>query len=294
MTAIELPPFARRLLEAARLQRTPCGAGHIVWRLWGAGAPLVMLHGGAGSWTHWVRNIAAVVAAGRLACVPDLPGFGDSDLPPGGKDADAVVLPLADGIAVLCGDMPVDIVAFSFGSLVAALLAAQMPRRVSRLIVVGAPVLPLQTGKGMTLKPWIHLPTQDERNDIHRFNLQAIMLHRPTSIEGPALALQALNVPRDRMPGRKLVTTHAFRDALGQIECEFWVVYGAEDSLYKDRWPEVLGMLGANALCRGTTLIPDAGHWVQFEEADRFNAELMWMLAQPAEPDGSTVGRTGC
>ena len=280
MYAIELPAEAQRLLDQARVQHTPCGAGHTVWRLWGAGAPLVMLHGGAGSWTHWVRNIAAVVAAGRMACVPDLPGFGDSGLPPGGKDADAVVLPLADGIAVLCGDMPVDIVAFSFGSLVAALLAAQMPRRVSRLILVGAPVLPLQTGKGMNLKPWSHLPTQDERNDAHRFNLQAIMLHRPASIEGPALALQAINVPRDRMPGRKLVTTHAFRDALGQIECEFWVVYGAEDSLYKDRWPDVLGMLSANGLCRGTTLIPDAGHWVQFEEPDRFNAELTRVLAR--------------
>ena len=50
-----------------------------------------MLHGGAGSWTHWIRNIEAVAAAGRMACVPDLPGFGDSDVPPGNKDADGVV-----------------------------------------------------------------------------------------------------------------------------------------------------------------------------------------------------------
>ena len=282
MTAMELPFEAQRLLEAARLQRTPCGAGHIVWRLWGAGAPLFMLHGGAGSWTHWVRNIAAVVAAGRMACVPDLPGFGDSDLPPDGKDADAVVQPIADGIAVLCGDMPVDIVAFSFGSLVATLMAVRLRRRVSRLILVGAPVLPLSSGKGVTLKHWRHLPTQSERNEAHRFNLQAIMLHRPASIEGPALALQALNVPRDRMPGRKLVTTHAFRDALGQIECEFWVIYGEQDTLYKERWPEVLGMLDANALCRGAMLIPDAGHWVQFEEPDRFNSELQRVLGGAA------------
>jgi len=29
----------------------------VVWRTWGTGTPLVLLHGGYGSWLHWVRNI---------------------------------------------------------------------------------------------------------------------------------------------------------------------------------------------------------------------------------------------
>ena len=38
---------------------TPCGNGKMVWRHWGKGPPLVLLHGGFGSWTHWIRNIEA-------------------------------------------------------------------------------------------------------------------------------------------------------------------------------------------------------------------------------------------
>jgi copper chaperone CopZ len=50
-------------LEArARRQETPCGDGALVWREWGPPGggterPLVLFHGGSGSWRHWVRNI---------------------------------------------------------------------------------------------------------------------------------------------------------------------------------------------------------------------------------------------
>ena len=42
--------------EADRIE-TPCGDGMMVWRRWGSGPPLVLLHGGYGSWMHWVRNV---------------------------------------------------------------------------------------------------------------------------------------------------------------------------------------------------------------------------------------------
>ena len=31
--------------------------------MWGEGRPLVLLHGGTGSWMHWVRNVEDAVAA---------------------------------------------------------------------------------------------------------------------------------------------------------------------------------------------------------------------------------------
>jgi 2-hydroxy-6-oxonona-2,4-dienedioate hydrolase len=37
----------------------------IVWREWGSGSPLVLLHGGSGSWNHWVKNIAFLVKHNR-------------------------------------------------------------------------------------------------------------------------------------------------------------------------------------------------------------------------------------
>ncbi|MDB5843914.1 MAG: hydrolase-like protein, partial [Polaromonas sp.] len=55
----------------------------MVWRCWGEGAPVVLLHGGSGSWTHWIRNIPTLVACSRQVWAPDLPGFADSASPPG-------------------------------------------------------------------------------------------------------------------------------------------------------------------------------------------------------------------
>ncbi|HMA07763.1 MAG TPA: alpha/beta fold hydrolase, partial [Ramlibacter sp.] len=54
----------------------------IRWHRIGAGSPLVLLHGGNGSWLHWVRNIEALAEQHEL-WLPDLPGCGDShELPP--------------------------------------------------------------------------------------------------------------------------------------------------------------------------------------------------------------------
>lgn len=275
---MELPPQGRLLLESAQRRETFCGDGRTVWHLWGSGRPVLMLHGGSGSWTHWLRNIQAIVDSGRMAVVPDLPGFGESDAPPGSGDADAVVSPIALGLRSLQGDVgdgPFDVVAFSFGSLVAVLMAAQSPQLVRWLGFVGAPVLPLKRGRGVDLKPWSRTSTAEERAAVHRHNLGAIMLHRPESVDQLALALHAVNVPRDRLRRRMLVTTGAFGDAVAQLQCPFRAIYGEEDALYRGRWNEVENALRANSLFESMTVVRNAGHWVQFEEAQQFNE---WML----------------
>ena len=55
--------------------------GDVVWHVWGqehAGntTPLVLLHGGSGSWTHWVRNVQHL-AQTRSVWALDLPGCGE-------------------------------------------------------------------------------------------------------------------------------------------------------------------------------------------------------------------------
>lgn len=113
---LKLPAVAQVLLEQSRTVETSLGAGVMVWRCWGEGDPVVLLHGGSGSWTHWIRNIPMLLACGRQVWAPDLPGFGDSASPLGGGDADAVVVPLAIGLREVVGTGPHEIAAFSFGS----------------------------------------------------------------------------------------------------------------------------------------------------------------------------------
>ena len=69
-----------RLEQAARRHDVPVEGGAVAWRRFGKGPPLVLVHGGHGSWLHWARNVEALSNEFELF-VPDLPGYGDSAFP---------------------------------------------------------------------------------------------------------------------------------------------------------------------------------------------------------------------
>ena len=276
--AEDLPPEALSLLKRATRLTTPCGDGDMVWHAWGDGEPLVLLHGGSGSWTHWIRNVAAVAASGRRVLVPDLPGFGDSERPPGNGDADGVVPVLAEGLPYLLGMQSVDIVGFSFGGLCAGLLAAAHPELVRRLVLVGAPGFGLRE-KRLTLVAWQHLDDPHARASAHRRNLATLMLYRPESVDALAVGVQAANVPHDRMRRRKLAMTDILLRKLPAIECPLDAIYGEHDALYSGGMLDAVEKLLPAAPGFGRMLrIPEAGHWVQFEAADAFHAGLLQLL----------------
>ncbi|KQP17641.1 alpha/beta fold hydrolase [Pseudorhodoferax sp. Leaf267] len=284
-------PFARtlpnpiaRLQAAAQPLQTPCGDGHIQWHRWGpadAGprGPVVLLHGGSGSWTHWVRNIDALVAAGRQVLAPDLPGFGDSAVPPGGGDADAVAPALEQGLQLLLGAQACDLVGFSFGGLTAGLLLAEHPARATRLVLVGAPAMGVSDAGQIALRGWRHLPDAAAREAVHRHNLAVLMLHKPEAIDALALALHGANVERDRMQRRRLARTEALKNALQRVACPVHAIYGNEDVLYAGRMEALAKAFAESPHFQGLTLVDEAGHWVQYERPDAFDAALRQVLA---------------
>ena len=283
MHDLSSPALIDALRQQATVLRTPCGEGHAVWHRWGPATtgtrpPVVLLHGGSGSWTHWVRNIDALVAAGRQVLVPDLPGFGDSARPPGGADADAVAPVLALGLAELLGDAPCDLVGFSFGGMTAGLMAFAHPARVARLVLVGAPAMGLATRRLVVLHPWRHLDDAAAREKVHRGNLAALMLHHPESIDALALRLHIDNVVRDRMQGRRLAYTEVLKQALLELRCPVHAIYGREDALYRGRTDALAAAFAEAPALASFALVDDAGHWVQYERAETFNALLLAAL----------------
>ena len=282
------PAQVRALRARARRETTPCGAGETVWHVWGEARPdlppLVLLHGGSGSWTHWVRNIEDLVTAGRELWIPDLPGFGDSALSPvgAGADADALVAPLAEGLRALFGPHPCDLVGFSFGGLTAGLLLAAHPELARQLVLVGAPAMGVVPQRQFALKAWRHLPEAGQMA-AHRYNLAALMFEDAAlidALDGLALGLHVANVLRDRMPRRRLSHTDALAQALRQIDCPVHAIYGRSDAVYKE-WIGALEGAYAAAVpdFRGMALIDDAGHWVQFERPQAFARALLAALA---------------
>ena len=43
----------------------------VAYRVFGDGAPLVLMHGGAGSWLHWVLNVDALATRFRVLAIVD-------------------------------------------------------------------------------------------------------------------------------------------------------------------------------------------------------------------------------
>lgn len=288
MSSIEVPSFLslpeRTRLAQARRLATPCGDGQMVWHSWGERrdnqAPLVLFHGGSGSWTHWVKNILPLVDAGRWVLAADLPGFGDSAPPAGGGDADAMVAPLAAGLRALLPGEPVDLVGFSFGGMTAGLLLAEHPELARRLVLVGAPAMGLVPRRQFELRAWRHLSTPQEQAEIHRHNLGVLMLHDHDLIDGLALEVHIANVQRDRLPRRRLAHTDILARRLPAVPCPVHAIYGAHDAIYRAYIHQLEGAYAAAApVFRGLQLIEGAGHWVQFEAPQAFDAALRQALA---------------
>ena len=261
--------------RAERIE-TPCGDGALVWHRWGpaAGAPLLLLHGGSGSWTHWLRNITALADAGHSVLVPDLPGFGDSAAPPDGHDADVLPGWLERGLQRLIGDQPVDLVGFSFGGLVAGLWAQARPARVARLVLVGSPGLSDALLPPLNLRRWDALPAGPARTAVHRHNLLQLMLAHDDTATPLAVALHAANVERDRLRRRRLMLTAALVPVLPALVCPVHGIWGAQDVLYRHRLPLIGQVLSTAPGFQSMDLLPQAGHWVAFEAAGAFDAAL--------------------
>lgn len=284
LTLPELPFEAQALLRLATRMETPCGAGQMVWHRWAAktcqqsAVPVVLFHGGSGSWTHWLGNIAALVQSGREVFVPDLPGFGDSAAPSVGTDVDALPEPIEQGLAILLGYRACDLVGFSFGGMVAGLIAAQFPARANRLILVGAPGLGIAPETAVRLRAWRHLADPAQREAVHRGNLAALMVYRPQAITELALRLHVANVLRDRMQGRNLSRTDVLARALTHVVCRVDAIYGSEDALFRGRMALLEPALRQAKRFGSLHLIEAAGHWVQFEQLEAFDKALLAVL----------------
>jgi 2-hydroxy-6-oxonona-2,4-dienedioate hydrolase len=266
------------LEQGARVLHTPCGGGPLVWHVWGEGPPLLLLHGGSGSWTHWVRNVAPLAASGRSLWVPDMPGFGDSALPPGCEDADQLPPWLEQGLQQLLGDTPVDVLAFSFGALVAGYLATAHPERVASLLLIGAPALSAEALPPLPLLLWQRHPPGPARDAAHRRNLRLLMLAHDDAVDELALAVHAANVARDRMLRRKLMRTDALLRLLPGLRCPLAGWWGDQDVLYAHRLPVIGQALSRAPHYRGLTLRPGVGHWAMYEDAAAFNAgAVSWL-----------------
>lgn len=263
--------------QARRFTTRASPQGQVVWRSWGEGPHLVMLHGGAGSWMHWVRNIEAF-AAERTLWLPDLPGFGESDLPREGLDADSIAPMVLAGTVELLDGQAFDLLGFSFGSLVAGFMASEAPRKVRHLVLAGGSGLGVHQAARHELRSLRGLATDAAREEALRFNLAAMMIHDPANIDAMAVAVQDRSAQRDRVRDRKLARSDAMLRIAHTWQCPVSGIWGHNDGT-RLRDPQAFDDATARLGLRERHVMPRAGHWVQFEAAEAFNALVPRLLA---------------
>jgi pimeloyl-ACP methyl ester carboxylesterase len=267
--------FVARLDAAARHMETPCGDGRMVWRMWGHGEPLVLLHGGSGSWRHWARNIGPL-AERRLVICPDLPGLGESAMPHPAEDPGPVAAEVRAGIDLLLGDRPFDLCGFSFGALLSGHVAAQAGPMLRSVTLVGAGALGPKRQVTELVK--VRSAVGEARIAAHRHNLAALMFAEPRNIDGLALAIQEWNSQHARFQSRGFAGSTSLRDAIAKARVPVALLYGERDAI---AWPELelrFEALRAVQPEAWTGVIPGAGHWVAYEAAAAFIAMLLDML----------------
>ena len=261
--------------EARRIE-TPCGDGGMIWRVWGSGPPLVLLHGGYGSWMHWIRNVL-VLARHFTVIAPDLPGLGESATPPEPHSAEELARIIIDGLAtILPGGERFHLAGFSFGGVLGGHVAASLGEQVRGFTIVGSNGLglPRQPTELERQKPG---GTVEELLAIARHNLGVLMIADKDKIDDLAVYIQYTNAPRGRVRSRRFSRAGTLIQALPRVMAQLSGIWGGRDAganPYLDERKRALGEIQPGLRFE---IIPGAGHWVAYEAADRFNLVLAEM-----------------
>lgn len=278
----DLDRLAAPLDRAARLVRTPCGDGDMVWRGWGSGPPLFLLHGGSGSWLHWLRNIEHL-ALTRTVWAADLPGFGDSSDAPRPATVQTLAHFVADGARRLIGDAHGAVMAgFSFGAMMAVQAALHLEDVLAHVVVVGLGSADRPNQDVIQrMKSWRGLGDA-EMAAVQTHNLATLMIADPVRIDAVAVQMQTRNVLSSRLRAREMDGHRWLVDGIGRGRVPVSVILGDRDATlirppaYHAAW------LAERRPGAATHIVPGAGHWVAYEAAERFNPLMAALLVDIA------------
>lgn len=240
--------------------------------------PVLWLHGsgpGVTALTNWERIIDEL-AGDFFNVAPDIVGFGDSTHPePPPQGVAAFTEYRVDTLAALLdhlGISQVDMVGNSMGGVIALCFALKYPGRVRRIVLMGAGGAPVpMTPELMALIRFFDQPTVEAMAA-----LMTTFVHDPSAFGHDLTSIAAQRMARAMrpevershratfVPGDPLPIT---ADSMAKVTHPVLVVHGDDDRLV----PLASGQWYADVLPNAQLeVIPDAGHWLQIEQHDRF------------------------
>ena len=257
----------------------------------GDGPLVVMLHGFPEFWFSWRKQIPALVKAGYRVIAPDLRGYGESSRP---DDVDAYRMTLVvqdiAGLIVQNGGT-CTLVGHDWGGIASWLLAMLHPSLVERLVVMNAPhFVPMrreinrsfEQKMRLTYQLFFNLPVLPEL--FLRMFGKMLMVRMGkftpdevrTYVEGwrkPGATTAMLNYYRAIRKHRA-----ELRGLMRKIEVPTMLVWGEKDPVFKVEMTENFSEWVPDLRLER---IPEAGHFVQTDAAEKVNALLLSFLPSP-------------
>lgn len=259
-------------------ETTPCGDGEMVWHIWGEGPPLVLMHGGYGSWTHWVRNID-VLSQHFTVLAPDTPGLGDSAMPPEPISPSSIGGIVSDGLNLLVpASESIQMAGFSFGGTIGSRVAVHQGDRVEKLVIIGSGGMGIPRAPMQEMLNWRDAKTPEAVEAAQRRNLEILMIADPANVDDLAIYTQTENTKRGRVKSIQFAVTARTLEALQKVEGTISGIWGERDAIALgaiDKREEALRQVQSDIDFR---VVPGAGHWVIYESADIVNDMLLDML----------------
>lgn len=257
-----------------------------------SGVPVLLLHGFPEFWYGWRKQIPALVAAGCRVIVPDQRGYNLSDKPEEIKSYCVQTL-VEDtlGLIKALDYEKVNLVGHDWGALIAWMLAIKHPERLHRLGILNVP-------HPVVMKRFLQRDIEQMWRSLYilffQFPWLPETIMRIGNWRGAALGMRRSGKPQAfteedieqykeawSQPGAVSAMLNWYRAALRyppeitdgmRVQVPTLILWGVQDVALSRR-------MARPSLdhCEDGNLIffPDATHWVQHEEADEVNRQLL-------------------
>ncbi|MCX6058584.1 MAG: alpha/beta hydrolase [Chloroflexi bacterium] len=252
--------------------------GIVHYEVYGRGRPVILLHGWLGSWGLWQETMAFLGAFYRTYAL-DFWGFGES-----GKKRETYAVSdfvsLVDQFMEQMGIVNAPLVGHSMGGTVSLSVAIQYPQRVSKVVVVGSPMV------GSSLAPLLKL-AGNRSIAFMLFNMMpvfrtAMKLYSPFICKDPRFP-QMMDRDLSRTTVESFLRSIAslrrtdLTPSLAHIKVPSMGMYGDRDVIVNPmQWQPMQQGIPHAVIER----FPSAGHFIMLEEPITFTQKLKSFLDQ--------------
>lgn len=261
------------------------------------GAPgVLLLHGLMGRASHWASTARLLSARHRVIGL-DQRGHGCSGKPADGPYTREAYVADAEAAIEQLGLAPAVLIGHSMGALTAWQLAARRPDLVRALVICDMRASALGERSQREWKEWFAtwpLPFATLADVRKWFGEDDPWLERPYPSRGDFYA-EVMSVtadgwrpvfsPRQMLAARETWVYDAHWEELALVECPALVVRGVDGELGRAEAQEMVRVLPRGEYAE----IPDAGHYVHYDQPDALCAALEPFLQEIAVPTGRST-----